>query len=147
LRPCWSRTESGRIVDWRWFKGDQLAIGSKVAMLAPQGGEIHIDAYIPPKHGIYAAPGMAATVIFPDACGAARWWRCAADRGGSAQGAERPARRSGDGACWCACSSSMPPAPTSGRSRRPAGAGGIREWLDAGSTGRCGATGALTGPI
>jgi multidrug resistance efflux pump len=58
--------KSGRIVDLAVVKGDQLAIGSKVAMLAPQGGEIHIDAYIPPKHGIYAAPGMAATVIFPD---------------------------------------------------------------------------------
>ncbi len=58
--------KSGRIVDLAVVKGDQLAIGSKVAMLAPQGGEMHIDAYIPPKHAIYAAPGMRATVIFPD---------------------------------------------------------------------------------
>jgi multidrug resistance efflux pump len=58
--------KSGRIVDLSVVKGDQLAIGSKVAMLAPEGGEMHIDAYIPPKHAIYAAPGMYAAVIFPD---------------------------------------------------------------------------------
>jgi multidrug resistance efflux pump len=56
----------GRIVDLPVVKGDQLAIGSKVAMLAPEGGEMHVDAYIPPKNGIYAAPGMRATVVFPD---------------------------------------------------------------------------------
>ena len=58
--------KAGRIVDLAVVKGDQLAIGSKVAMLAPEGGEMHIDAYIPPKNGIYAAPGMRATVVFPD---------------------------------------------------------------------------------
>ncbi len=58
--------KGGRIVDLSVVKGDQLAIGSKVAMLAPEGGEMHIDAYIPPKNGIYAAPGMRATVVFPD---------------------------------------------------------------------------------
>lgn len=58
--------KSGRIVDLAAVKGDQLALGSKVAMLAPEGGEMHIDAYIPPKNGIYAAPGMRATVVFPD---------------------------------------------------------------------------------
>src|SRR5581483_11885844 len=58
--------KAGRIVDLPVVKGDQLAIGSKVAMLAPEGGEMHVDAYIPPKNGIYAAPGMRATVVFPD---------------------------------------------------------------------------------
>jgi len=56
----------GRIVDLPVVKGDQLAIGSKVAMLAPEGGEMHVDAYIPPKNAIYAAPGLRATVVFPD---------------------------------------------------------------------------------
>lgn len=58
--------KSGRIVDLAVVSGDQLAIGSKVAMLAPTGGEMHVDAYIPPKHAIYAVPGVRATVIFPD---------------------------------------------------------------------------------
>jgi multidrug resistance efflux pump len=58
--------KAGRIVDLAVVKGDQLALGSKVAMLAPDGGEMHIDAYIPPKHAIYAAPGRRASVIFPD---------------------------------------------------------------------------------
>jgi multidrug resistance efflux pump len=58
--------KSGRIVDLAVVKGDQMAIGTKVAMLAPEGGEMHIDAYIPPKNGVYAAPGMHATVVFPD---------------------------------------------------------------------------------
>lgn len=58
--------KSGRIVDLAVVKGDQMAIGTKVAMLAPDGGEMHIDAYIPPKNGIYAAPGMHASVVFPD---------------------------------------------------------------------------------
>ncbi len=58
--------KAGRIVDLPVIKGDQMAVGSKVAMLAPEGGEMHVDAYIPPKNGIYAAPGMRATVVFPD---------------------------------------------------------------------------------
>lgn len=58
--------KAGRIVDLAVVKGDQMALGSKVAMLAPTGGEMHIDAYIPPKHAIYAAPGLRASVIFPD---------------------------------------------------------------------------------
>lgn len=58
--------KSGRIVDMAAVKGDQMAIGSKLAMLAPDGGEMHVDAYIPPKNGIYAAPGMRASVVFPD---------------------------------------------------------------------------------
>lgn len=58
--------KTGRIVDLAVVKGDQLAIGSKVAMLAPEGGEMHIDAYLPPKDSIYAVPGMQATVVFPD---------------------------------------------------------------------------------
>jgi multidrug resistance efflux pump len=58
--------KGGRIVDLAVVKGDQMAIGTKVAMLAPDGGEMHIDAYIPPKNGIYAAPGMHASVVFPD---------------------------------------------------------------------------------
>lgn len=58
--------KTGRIVDLAVNKGDQLAIGTKVAMLAPEGGEMHIDAYLPPKDSIYAVPGMQATVVFPD---------------------------------------------------------------------------------
>lgn len=58
--------KTGRIVDLAVVKGDQLAIGSKVAMLAPEGGEMHIDAYLPPKDSVYAVPGMQATVVFPD---------------------------------------------------------------------------------
>lgn len=58
--------KTGRVVDLAVVKGDQLAIGSKVAMLAPEGGEMHIDAYIPPKDSVYAVPGMQATVVFPD---------------------------------------------------------------------------------
>jgi multidrug resistance efflux pump len=58
--------KTGRIVDLAVVKGDQMALGGKLAMLAPDGGEMHIDAYIPPKNGIYAAPGMRATVVFPD---------------------------------------------------------------------------------
>lgn len=58
--------KAGRVVDLAVVKGDQLAIGSKVAMLAPEGADLHIDTYIPPKHADYAAPGMRATVLFPD---------------------------------------------------------------------------------
>jgi multidrug resistance efflux pump len=58
--------KTGRIVDLAVIKGDQLAIGTKVAMLAPEGGEMHVDAYIPPKDSVYAVPGMQATVVFPD---------------------------------------------------------------------------------
>lgn len=58
--------KAGRIVDIAVVKGDQLANGSKVAMLAPVDGALHIDAYIPPKDSLYAAPGVNATVVFPD---------------------------------------------------------------------------------
>jgi multidrug resistance efflux pump len=58
--------KAGRVVDLAVVKGDQLTIGSKVAMLAPEGGEMHVDAYIPPKNAIYAVPGAYGTVIFPD---------------------------------------------------------------------------------
>ena len=58
--------KTGRIVDLAVVKGDQMAIGTKVAMLAPEGGEIHIDAYLPPKDSLYAVPGLQATVKFPD---------------------------------------------------------------------------------
>ncbi|MDR3416054.1 MAG: HlyD family efflux transporter periplasmic adaptor subunit [Nevskia sp.] len=58
--------KGGRIVDLAVVKGDQLTVGSKVAMLAPEGGEMHIDAYIPPKNAIYATPGLYGTVVFPD---------------------------------------------------------------------------------
>jgi multidrug resistance efflux pump len=57
---------SGRIVDLTLVKGDQLAIGSKVAMLAPDNGELRIDAYVPPKYVQYARNGLRATVVFPD---------------------------------------------------------------------------------
>lgn len=59
-------TKDGRIVDLPVIKGDQLAIGAKVASLAPNGGELRIAAYIPPKHSDYAIPGKRATVVFPD---------------------------------------------------------------------------------
>ena len=57
---------AGRIVDLPVIKGDQLAIGGKLAMLAPNGAQMHIAAYIPPEHTDYAAPGQQATVLFPD---------------------------------------------------------------------------------
>lgn len=58
--------KDGRIVDLPVIKGDQMALGSKLASLAPTGGAMHIDAYIPPKHAEYAIPGARAVVIFPD---------------------------------------------------------------------------------
>jgi multidrug resistance efflux pump len=57
---------AGRVVDLTLVKGDQLAIGSKVAMLAPDNGELRIDAYVPPKYVQYARNGLHATVVFPD---------------------------------------------------------------------------------
>ncbi|PPE74910.1 hypothetical protein C3942_04330 [Solimonas fluminis] len=56
----------GRIVDLAVVSGDQLALGGKVAMLAPVGGELHIDTYVPPKYASYARDGQRGTVIFPD---------------------------------------------------------------------------------
>ncbi len=58
--------QTGRIVDLTIVKGDQLAVGGKVAMIAPQGSELHLDAYVPPKYSQYARAGLHATVIFPD---------------------------------------------------------------------------------
>ncbi len=57
---------AGRVVDLTIVKGDQLAVGGKVAMIAPEGSELHIDAYVPPKYSKYARKGLRATVIFPD---------------------------------------------------------------------------------
>lgn len=56
----------GRIVDLAVVSGDQLALGGKVAMLAPVGGELHIETYMPPKYAGYARDGLRGTVIFPD---------------------------------------------------------------------------------
>ena len=58
--------QSGRVVDLAIVKGDQLAVGGKVAMIAPEGSELHLDAYVPPKYSQYARTGLHATVIFPD---------------------------------------------------------------------------------
>ncbi|WP_162932118.1 HlyD family secretion protein [Solimonas sp. K1W22B-7] len=56
----------GRIVDLAVVSGDQLALGGKVAMLAPVGGELHIDTYVPPKYAEVARSGQRGTVVFPD---------------------------------------------------------------------------------
>ncbi|HEY0915525.1 MAG TPA: HlyD family secretion protein, partial [Solimonas sp.] len=56
----------GRVVDLAVVSGDQLALGGKVAMLAPVGGELHIDTYVPPKYAEYARDGQRGTVVFPD---------------------------------------------------------------------------------
>jgi len=56
----------GRIVDLAVVSGDQLALGGKVAMLAPVGGSLHIDAYVPPKYASYAREGQRGIVLFPD---------------------------------------------------------------------------------
>lgn len=58
--------QSGRVVDLSIVKGDQLAVGGKVAMIAPEGSELHVDAFVPPKYSRYARTGLHATVIFPD---------------------------------------------------------------------------------
>ena len=58
--------QSGRVVDLAIVKGDQLAVGGKVAMIAPTGSELHLDAYVPPKYSQYARTGLHASVIFPD---------------------------------------------------------------------------------
>jgi multidrug resistance efflux pump len=58
--------QSGRVVDLSIVKGDQLAVGGKVAMIAPEGSELNLDAYVPPKFSQYARTGLHATVIFPD---------------------------------------------------------------------------------
>ncbi|MGH8462188.1 MAG: HlyD family secretion protein [Stenotrophobium sp.] len=57
---------AGRIVDLTLVKGDQLAVGGKVAMLAPDNSELHVDAYVPPKYSGYARDGVRAVVFFPN---------------------------------------------------------------------------------
>ncbi|MGH8506646.1 MAG: HlyD family secretion protein [Stenotrophobium sp.] len=57
---------AGRIVDLTLVKGDQLAVGGKVAMLAPDNSALHVDAYVPPKYSKYARDGVRAVVVFPD---------------------------------------------------------------------------------
>ncbi|TXH04602.1 MAG: HlyD family efflux transporter periplasmic adaptor subunit [Nevskiaceae bacterium] len=57
---------AGRVVDLVLVKGDQLAVGGKIAMIAPEGSDLHLDAYVPPKYSQYARDGLRATVVFPD---------------------------------------------------------------------------------
>ncbi|MGH8540836.1 MAG: HlyD family efflux transporter periplasmic adaptor subunit, partial [Stenotrophobium sp.] len=58
--------KSGRVADLQLIKGDQLSVGSQVAVITPAGSKCLISVYVPPAHPEYAEKGVQATVFFPD---------------------------------------------------------------------------------